>query len=277
MTLTIIIPVYNTPINFIQDCLESIKNSSIRYPYEIIMVNDGSTKEEVLQFLEQQQGNIRIIHKANGGLSSARNAAIPYIKGELVLCLDSDDTLLPEINNAIKFLLENKDYDIVYADVQNFGDSNYKAVKGSFSKFKLIYLGHITSATNLFRKTVFSKIGTFNEDLIYAEDWDFWARAASAGFRFKYLPEPYFLYRRIHNGNSLSQKNFDKREEIKSFIKSQFNPHKEITLEEVNKYVVNNFKDNKKHLLKLILLVYLPYIYRLLLRKGIYKNNIIVD
>lgn len=276
--LSIIVPVYNTPLEYLKECLDSIKNANIRCTYEIIIINDGSTKQEVIDFLNHyQEEHTRIYHKTNGGLPSARNEAIKYLTGELVLCLDSDDLLLPEINNAIKFLKENKQYDVVYSDIKTFGDTDYTIIKGNFSKFKLLYVGHITSATNLFRSEVLKKVKYFNENLIYAEDWDFWARVASAGFQFKYLPTPYFLYRKIIDGKSVSQQNYDKREEIKSFIKSQFNPHKEITLKEVNKYVLNNFKDNKKHLLKLFLILFFPAVFRFLQRKGVYKNNIVID
>lgn len=278
LDLSIIIPVYNTSIPYLKECLGSIESANIQYSYEVIIINDGSTKTEVIEFLNNyQEKNTKIYHKENGGLSSARNEGLKYIIGDLVLCLDSDDCLLSEINQAISFLKNQKEYDVVYSDVKTFGDTDYTIVKGNFSKFKLIYIGHITSATNLFRRQVLEKVSYFNEKIVYAEDWDFWARVAAAGFKFKYLPTPYFLYRKIIDGKSVSQQNYDKREEIKSFIKSQFNPHKEITIQEINKYVLNNFNDNKKHLLKLFLILFLPSIFKFLQKKGIYKNNIVVD
>lgn len=242
------------------------------------MVNDGSTKADIIHFLENYKNPFtKIFHKKNGGLSSARNEGIRHTKGKLVLCLDSDDILLPEINEAIIYLLKNPDYDVIYSDIIAFGNENYKAIKGSFSKFKLMYIGHITSATNLFRSKILCKVNHFNEDLTYAEDWDFWARVASAGFRFKYLPQPFFKYRKHAIGQSLSKQNYDTREEIFSFIKSQFNPHKEINLQEVNHYILNNFRDNKKHIFKLLLILFLPLLFRFLLKKGFFKNNIIID
>ncbi|MBT0554521.1 glycosyltransferase family 2 protein [Riemerella anatipestifer] len=172
---------------------------------------------------------------------------------------------------------ENSNYDVVYCDLKTFGAFTYSSKKGNFSKFKLMCIGNLMAVTSLFRKKVFDKVGGFNEGLFYAEDWDFWIRIASAGFRFKYLPEPFFLYRKMNDGVSLSQQNYNKREEIKSFIKSQFDPHKEITIEEVNLYVLNNFRDNKKHICKLLIILFFPWLFKVLKKKGIYKNDIVVD
>ena len=51
--LSIIIPVYNTPLEYLKECLESIIKANIKYFYEIIIINDGSTNDEVVLFLEQ--------------------------------------------------------------------------------------------------------------------------------------------------------------------------------------------------------------------------------
>lgn len=276
--LSIIIPIYNTSVQYFQECLASIDRANIKFPYEIIVVNDGSTNADIIHFLENYKNpHTKIFHKKNEGPSSARNEGFKHIKGELVLCLDSDDILLPEINEAIIYLLKNPDYDVIYSDIIAFGNENYKITKGNFSKFKLMYIGHITSASNLFRREILKKVDHFNEDIVYAEDWDFWARVASAGFRFKYLPQPFFKYRKHTIGQSLSKQNYDKREEIFSFIKSQFNPHQEITLQEVNQYILNNFRDNKKHIIKLLLILFLPSLFKFLNKKGFYKNNIVID
>ncbi|MDY3317954.1 glycosyltransferase [Riemerella anatipestifer] len=277
MKLSIIIPVYNTPVRYLQECLDSITKAKINYSYEIIIVNDGSKNKEVLDFLASyKEPHTSIIHKENGGLSSARNAALGKRKGKFTLFLDSDDLLLPEINDAIEFLDNNTNYDVVYTDIHVFGNKEYKLKKGRFSKFKLLYIGHITSASNLVRTSIIQNM-RFNEDLVYAEDWDFWARVASLGGRFKYYHKVFFKYRKMRDGASLSQKNYNKREEIKSFIKSQFDPHKEITLGEVNLYVLNNFRDNKKHICKLLIILFFPWLFKVLKKKGIYKNDIVVD
>jgi hypothetical protein len=117
----------------------------------------------------------------------------------------------------------------------------------------------------------------FNENLHYAEDWDFWARMAASGSQFKYIPEPIFKYRKLKDGNSLSQKNYKIRGQIKNEIMDQFLPSKHISAEAINLYVLNNFRDNKKQIIKLLLLIFLPKFFSFLIKRKIFRNNIVVD
>lgn len=272
--ISIIIPVYNTPVSFIDECLQSIEQSKITEAYEIILVNDGSTDSETIQFIEEySHPKTRSVTKENGGLSSARNAGLREAKGNLILYLDSDDLLLPAINNAIQHLKENPDCDLVYSDSQNFGDENKREVKNTFSPFKLLYLNNYLNSCSILRKNDLF----FDETLPYAEDWDYWARLAATGAQFKYIPEPFFKYRKIKNGNSLSQKNYDLRTQIKAKINNQFTPSQHVTIPKVNQYVLNNFRDNKKQIVKLILVIFFPKIFKWMVKKNIFKNDIVVD
>jgi glycosyltransferase involved in cell wall biosynthesis len=89
--VTIIIPVYNVE-KYLRECLDSVVNQTLR-DIEIICVNDGSpdSSPQILEEYAARDSRITVIHKENGGLSSARNAAFPYIKSEYTLFVDSDD------------------------------------------------------------------------------------------------------------------------------------------------------------------------------------------
>ena len=83
--LSIIIPVYNTPLEYLKECLESIIKANIKYFYEIIIINDGSTNDEVVLFLEQyKEKHTYIIHKENTGVSNTRNIGLERAKGEFL-------------------------------------------------------------------------------------------------------------------------------------------------------------------------------------------------
>jgi len=89
--ISIIIPVYNVE-KYLAECLDSVVNQTMR-EIQIICVNDGSTdgSRTILQEYADRDSRIEIIDKANGGASSARNAAYPHIKGTYTLFVDSDD------------------------------------------------------------------------------------------------------------------------------------------------------------------------------------------
>ncbi|MDP9958436.1 glycosyltransferase family 2 protein [Chryseobacterium lathyri] len=278
LELSIVIPVYNTPLTYVKECLESIDRAQIEYSYEIIIVNDGSTDYELMNFLKEYKNPYTIIiHEENSGVSASRNIGLKQAKGDFLLCLDSDDKLLPAINDAITYLTNNKKYDIIYCDLQFFGDTDFLYKKCEFSKFQLMYVTNmLTLSSTLFRKKLVSKV-LFNETLSYSEDRDFFSRAASLGFQFKHFKKPFCLYRRVFNNQSLSQKNIGMKHEVESLIKSQFNAHVEITPEEVNKYVINNFTAHKKHIIKLLLIIFFPSLFSYFVSRKFYKNNIVID
>lgn len=281
ITLSIIIPVYNTPIDYFKECLESITKSNIKYSYEVILINDGSTNQELIDFLNQyDEPHTQIIHKKNSGASNTRNIGLENAKGKYILCLDSDDILLSEINYYINYLELHPQYSVAYCDWQLFGDENYRYRPGHFSKFKHIYIGIQPCVCSLFRKDILQKVLPFNINFHTSEDWDFWARVASAGFHFKYLKTPFFLYRKIIDGKSLSQQKgaLEHQKEVLTIGKKQFDPHIEITKEEVNKYVINNFSDNKINIIKMLIFIFLPKkLSHLFIKFKIFKNDIVID
>lgn len=276
INLSIIIPLYNTPLHFFKECLLSIKNANIHlYNYEIIIVNDGSTDHELISFCATYyEEHTCIINKSNSGVSATRNLGMKHAKGDLILFLDSDDVLTGEINNAISFLYNNSNYDLVYSDTRYFGSSKFYYKKGPFSRFRLLYIGNFLSITTLFRKEIAYHY-SFDEEMRYGEDYDFWCKISKGGYKFKYLPRPFFYYRTVAKSNSLSQIDFTTKQNIREMIKRKYNPHEEITNESLNEYLLNNFKD-KKNLAKLILILFLPGIFNFLIRIKLLKNNLII-
>lgn len=91
--ISVIVPVYNVEA-FLPKCLESIINQTYKN-IEIILVDDGSTDNsgKICDFYKIQDKRIKVIHKFNGGISSARNYGLKVIRGEYILFVDSDDWL----------------------------------------------------------------------------------------------------------------------------------------------------------------------------------------
>lgn len=89
--VSIIVPVYNTS-KYLEKCLESLKNQTLKN-IEIIVVDDGSTDEslKIAKKIAKDDKRIKVFHKQNGGLSSARNYGIEKATGDFIGFVDSDD------------------------------------------------------------------------------------------------------------------------------------------------------------------------------------------
>ena len=100
--VSIIVPIYNVE-KYLKKCVNSIINQTYK-SLEIILVDDGSPDRSgaLCDRLAEKDSRIRVIHKANGGVSTARNAGIEAATGEYICFVDSDDWL-PE--NAVWDLL----------------------------------------------------------------------------------------------------------------------------------------------------------------------------
>lgn len=278
-TLTIITPIYNTPIDFLKECIQSVKDSNIDFPYEHLLINDGSSEISLINYLEDlEDENIRVLNINNNGVSYARNYGIKNSLSKYILCLDSDDVLLPKINDAILFLERNIDFGIVYCDIEYFGDLNSIYNVGEFSKFKLLYITNFIHECTLIRRESLDILDyVYNVNLNWSEGLDLYTRMATKEIKFKYISTPFFKYRRIFNGKSLSQQKETDHFEIRTFIKKQFNPHKEISVLDVNQYVINHFNQNYKSLIKLLIIILFPFFFKLLKKNKIFKNDIVVD
>lgn len=91
--LSIIVPIYNSE-NYLEQCINSLLRQTYRN-IEIILVDDGSTdrSSEICDNYEKKDARIKVVHKKNGGVSSARNVGIHIASGEYVIFVDSDDWL----------------------------------------------------------------------------------------------------------------------------------------------------------------------------------------
>lgn len=114
MKFSVIIPIYNVE-KYLPQCVESVLSQSFR-DYEIVLVDDGSPDScpDLCDRYATEHENIRVIHKTNGGLSSARNAGIRNSAGEYVILLDSDDFWSSEnVLRNLAEIIEEKRPDVV--------------------------------------------------------------------------------------------------------------------------------------------------------------------
>lgn len=125
--VSVIIPVYNVE-QYLEQCLESVINQTYTN-LQIILVNDGSIDKsgEICDKFAETDNRICVIHKENGGLSSARNAGLNIAKGKYVIFLDSDDYwddcyCLEKLNNELK----NEEIDVIIFGMKNYYQTDNK-------------------------------------------------------------------------------------------------------------------------------------------------------
>ena len=201
--VSVIIPAYNVTA-YITEALDSLRAQTFR-DFETIVVNDGSPDTENLEkVLKPYQQEIVYIKKENGGVSSARNAAIQASKGELVALLDPDDIWSPEYLEVQTGILDAEpEVDLVYPDAVFFGDTPWEGrtimqmfpSKGEITFPKLAALECRVFVGVTVRREVIFEAGLFDTSLPSAEDFDLWLRLARMGKNLKYHTRPLVRYR----------------------------------------------------------------------------------
>ena len=109
MFFSVIVPIYNVE-KYLKNCIDSVLNQSYK-DFELILVDDGSPDScpAICDEYKQKDSRIKVIHKENGGLCSARQAGIKLAEGEYIFNLDSDDAIEADtLETAYKIIAETK-------------------------------------------------------------------------------------------------------------------------------------------------------------------------
>lgn len=202
--LSVVIPTYNDGA-FLLEALES----AYRFAppgSEVIVVDDGSDDPASLDALAAiDRSTARVFRQANLGVSAARNRAVAVSAGRFILPLDGDDRLTGYVvDDGLEFLESSDDYGVYYGGYQEFGTSSARMNLDDFDPDLMLFDHNLVPACALFRRTLWEGTGGYDESLPAAEDYDFWIRAYSLGWKFFHHPEPLFEYRR--RPNSLSSR-----------------------------------------------------------------------
>ena len=118
--ISVIIPVYQVE-KYLDRCVRSVLDQTFK-DFECILVDDGSTDKSGAKCDQYalENGNFSVIHKSNGGLSSARNSALDVANGDFVCFLDSDDLLHPQALEIMLKAAEESAADMVSAKLVEF-------------------------------------------------------------------------------------------------------------------------------------------------------------
>lgn len=113
LKISIIIPVYNAE-KFLRACVESLQEQR-GCDFEIILVDDGSTdrSSSICDEYAEADSRIRVIHKPNGGVSSARNMGLKAVTGNWLMFVDADDMLYPGALQKLAETISHEEVDIL--------------------------------------------------------------------------------------------------------------------------------------------------------------------
>lgn len=201
---------------FIAQCIESILNQNVE-DLEIIVVDDGSSDDTPLIVAKYAMEGVRLYEKANGGPSTATNFGIDKTQGKYIFILSGDDVLLPNSIATRVEALSHPAVNIVTSVPFWINDAGRRLRGDEYQPIfsnpglltplqlfeKLLFQGNFICAPSVaFTRNCWITVGRFNELLWQLQDYEYWLRAAAAGFRIHFIDEPLIEYRSHENNLS---------------------------------------------------------------------------
>lgn len=222
MVVTIIIPTFNRA-KYIKSAIRSLTRQAGDMELDVLVVDDGSTDEtsQILDELQKQFKELRVITKTNGGVTAARNAGLANLlpETEFVTFLDSDDTSPPgAIASQVELLVSNPEIDLAYGALLMVSDIDEETLEPSPNS-KTMKLTCIQLSCAMFRRRVIEKVGLFDEDFVQAEDSDYFFRVFEAGTPF-IQTDTICLYYRRHADNLTKRLSESRQEFLRALAKS---------------------------------------------------------
>lgn len=223
LKVSIIVPIYKVE-KYLRQCIDSIINQSLK-DIEIILVDDGSPDNcpKICDDYKKIDSRIKVIHKKNGGLSSARNAGMKIATGEYIGFVDSDDYIEHDMYEKMYYTAKEHDVDFVMSDYYKVHETNKIEVSsiiddGLYNKNKIkniiypqlimkenIDYGPLLAVWHCLYKNSFLKDNDiyFDEVVKYSEDNLFSSIVGYKSESFYYMKGSYF-YNYRYNPNSIS-------------------------------------------------------------------------
>jgi glycosyltransferase involved in cell wall biosynthesis len=259
-TISIIVPIYNVD-KYLSKCIESILVQTYT-DFELILINDGS-EDNCRRICEEYAGidkRIKVIHKENGGVSSARNRGIKIATGEFLAFVDPDDTIEPNMYEVLIHTADEYKADVVVCPYKTInlikGSSSisrvWKNVHCSLNKrdiendlLPLIIIDKtyslVSSVNKLYRKQIFDTFDIFfNESINFGEDERLNIKLLTLINNLVFIKEPLYNYF-IHKRDSLTQ------EFKNNFYEEYILEIKKFKIEVCERYYMNNYINKVKN------------------------------
>jgi hypothetical protein len=213
--ISFVVPVYNGGA-FLEDAIISALLSTIQ-PCEIIIVNDGSTDAATLSEIQRLESayQVIVIHKENGGLSSARNTGASHVSSPAVKFLDCDDLLWPgssdlqleQVLSSSRPKVSIGEYHFCGRDGGHWTGPDTSTIEPFPFTEESFFMNWENGFSIPIHCALFPselvRSHRFSESVRAKEDWLFWMEISASGWQASYLPNLVALYR-IHGANMCS-------------------------------------------------------------------------
>jgi len=209
--ISVLMSAYNTEIKYLQKSIESVLDQTFEN-FEFIIINDGAnsvTTEFLLNYCKHDD-RIKLVYQPNMGITKSLNRAIKLAQGQYIARQDTDDiwknnkleiqlNLMMDSNivliGSYTKILDNNFFDITEKlpdHLKRLGINNTKQIQKALTEFNPFY-----HASILINKDVLSKLGGYNDDFKYAQDYELWVRVLKE-YEAYIMPE-YLLYKVFHS------------------------------------------------------------------------------
>lgn len=223
--ISIIIPVYKTE-QYLKRCVDSVLNQTYQ-ELECILVDDGSPDEagKICDEYKKKDARIKVIHKENGGLSSARNAGLDIAKGDYIGFVDSDDFIHPQMYEMLVDVLEKTESGMSCCEStscqvnESIAKTSYK-IENILDDVKVYRSDEIISSyphmyqkmfvivmTKLYKREIFNAL-RFDEGKIYEDNLIYLQSVYNAG---KCAVFPAKLYYYVMSDDSITRSGFSSK------------------------------------------------------------------
>lgn len=218
--VSIIVPVYNIE-NYIRVCVESILAQTYE-SFELILVDDGSKDNSGILCDEYAaiDSRVKVIHKENGGVSSARNAGLQQAKGEWIMYVDGDDWIDPEMITEMIAVADREYADLIIGNFRFVceGKNHWEYEMNDWNddkKYSLNqYISRVwTSVCGCMAKKKLYDIHKLRspEGISYCEDFHLAVRICYYSQKVVHINKSYYNYRQqplsiVHNLNGKTEK-----------------------------------------------------------------------
>lgn len=198
--ISIVIPLYCTPLPYLKELLESVRRQS--YENWQLCLADGSPDDKVKEFIEKHYGREkRIVYRKleeNGGISVNTNEAVALAAGEYLMLCDHDDTLEPDALYEIVKAINDTGADVLYTDEdkvsmdgRHYVDPNFKPDFNLFRLRENNYICHIF----VVKKSLTDETGLLRSEFDGAQDFDFILRCCEKAQKITHIPKVLYHWR----------------------------------------------------------------------------------